>query len=294
MKNNTDEEPLENQPIIPLGNPSDEIVPTEDTEKIHSTKETEKMEVHHHAHGPAAPHHKKNWKSYFWEFLMLFLAVFCGFMAEWQLEHVIEHSREKEFIKSMIEDAQIDISNIERVSGANKKTLLYADSLAAACFNYETGKSDDYEIYRLYRHLLSATEALKPTERTLLQLNNSGGMRLIRNKPSADMIIFYDGCEKDVKDQQEVVNKLKYEFANASIELVNFNYFNLGRDVNVSHDAKLLNHDKIKLTQFANRIAIYGGVLTKYNIDLEEMNENALKLINTLQKEYHLTDNSVE
>ena len=108
------------------------------------------------------------------------------------------------------------------------------------------------------------------------------------------MIIFYDGCEKDVKDQQEVVNKLKYEFANASIELVNFNYFNLGRDVNVSHDAKLLNHDKIKLTQFANRIAIYGGVLTKYNIDLEEMNENALKLINTLQKEYHLTDNSVE
>jgi hypothetical protein len=40
------------------------------------------MEVHHHAHDPAAPHHKKNWKSYFWEFLMLFLAVFCGFLAE--------------------------------------------------------------------------------------------------------------------------------------------------------------------------------------------------------------------
>jgi hypothetical protein len=25
----------------------------------------EDMEVHHHAHDPAAPHHKKNWKSYF-------------------------------------------------------------------------------------------------------------------------------------------------------------------------------------------------------------------------------------
>lgn len=72
------------------------------------------MEVHHHAHDPAAPHHKKNWKSYFWEFLMLFLAVFCGFLAEYQLEHVIENSREKQFIQSFIEDLKIDIASIDR------------------------------------------------------------------------------------------------------------------------------------------------------------------------------------
>ena len=30
--------------------------------------QTKDMEVHHHAHDPAAPHHKKNWKSYFWNF----------------------------------------------------------------------------------------------------------------------------------------------------------------------------------------------------------------------------------
>ncbi len=34
---------------------------------------SEDMEVHHHTH---AAHGKKNLKSYFWEFLMLFLAVF--------------------------------------------------------------------------------------------------------------------------------------------------------------------------------------------------------------------------
>ena len=32
---------------------------------------------------------------YFWKFLMLFLAVFCGFMAEYQLEHRIERESEK-------------------------------------------------------------------------------------------------------------------------------------------------------------------------------------------------------
>ncbi len=40
------------------------------------------MEVHAHTHTA-----RKKWTHYFWEFLMLFLAVFCGFLAENQREH---------------------------------------------------------------------------------------------------------------------------------------------------------------------------------------------------------------
>ncbi|HSR39881.1 MAG TPA: hypothetical protein VLL95_13285 [Phnomibacter sp.] len=50
----------------------------------------ENVEVHHHAHHD---HGKKSWKSYFWEFLMLFLAVFCEFLAECQREHKLEKER---------------------------------------------------------------------------------------------------------------------------------------------------------------------------------------------------------
>jgi hypothetical protein len=53
------------------------------------------MEVHHHAHTA-----RKKWTHYFWEFLMLFLAVFCGFMAENIREHKIEQHRAKEFARS--------------------------------------------------------------------------------------------------------------------------------------------------------------------------------------------------
>ena len=35
------------------------------------------MEVHAHTHTE-----RKKWTHYLWEFLMLFLAVFCGFLAE--------------------------------------------------------------------------------------------------------------------------------------------------------------------------------------------------------------------
>jgi hypothetical protein len=45
------------------------------------------MEVHHHSH------HPKKWKEYITEFLMLFLAVSLGFMAENIREHQIEKHR---------------------------------------------------------------------------------------------------------------------------------------------------------------------------------------------------------
>ena len=39
------------------------------------------MEIHAPTHTP-----RKKWTHYFREFLMLFPAVFCGFLAEYQLE----------------------------------------------------------------------------------------------------------------------------------------------------------------------------------------------------------------
>ena len=39
---------------------------------------------------------------------MLFLAVFCGFLAENQREHMVEHKREKKFAKRMLADLKED------------------------------------------------------------------------------------------------------------------------------------------------------------------------------------------
>ncbi|HLD53446.1 MAG TPA: hypothetical protein VJA82_09085 [Sediminibacterium sp.] len=286
MEDNTGKENLENPTNNQPEKSPHEIIPTIDTKSINLNQETENMEVHHHANHEV----RKNWKSYFWEFLMLFLAVFCGFLAEWQLEHVIEHSREKEFINSMIEDAQIDTANINKAINENKMALLYIDSLMAVCFNYENQKTNDYEIYQFYRRTISSINFLKPTERTLLQLKNAGGMRLIRKKVAADIIIFYDGIEKDVQSQQENVDKLVYDYITASFEFFNFKYLNPGTYIGVSPEAKLLNHNNLKLTYFGNKLAAFGGTFANYNFKLQEMKENAVMLINTLREEYHLID----
>src|SRR5678815_4472219 len=67
------------------------------------------MEVPHHPHTE-----RKKWTHYLWEFLMLFLAVFCGFLAENQREHMIEHERERQYSKQLLADLRKDSAFFKR------------------------------------------------------------------------------------------------------------------------------------------------------------------------------------
>jgi hypothetical protein len=155
------------------------------------------MEVHHHPHVE-----KKSFKEYFLEFLMIFLAVTMGFFAESIRENIADSAKEKEFILSMIEDAQTDTANVRAAVAQNTNRVLRLDSLCTYCFNYAGTPKEDQEIYRLYRYALVHPSIISPTERTLSQLKNSGGMRLIRKKQAVDSIISYDDISKKLADQQ--------------------------------------------------------------------------------------------
>ena len=73
------------------------------------------MEVHAHTHTA-----RKKWTHYFWEFLMLFLAVVCGFFAEYQLEHKIEKDRARQFLESMLIDVKTNIKNLDSLVSQDK------------------------------------------------------------------------------------------------------------------------------------------------------------------------------
>ena len=84
------------------------------------------MELHAHTHTA-----RKKWSHYFWEFLMLFLAVFCGFLAEYKLEHVIEHQREKEYAKALYEEFMADsVSFSNKITARLEKENLGAETIA--------------------------------------------------------------------------------------------------------------------------------------------------------------------
>ena len=67
------------------------------------------MEVHHH---PDLHHRKKNFKEYFLEFLMIFLAVTLGFFAESLREHLSNHSKEKMYIIDIKKDLAADTASL--------------------------------------------------------------------------------------------------------------------------------------------------------------------------------------
>ncbi|MBK7966622.1 MAG: hypothetical protein IPK10_16015 [Bacteroidetes bacterium] len=137
MTENSEEEQIEESTNTHSENNSSEIQSKQNSDEINSNQEIENMEVHHHAHHDG----KKNWKSYFWEFLMLFLAVTLGFFVENQREHYIENLRAKEYSKSLIQDLQNDIIAIQRQTKTATMFIGLADSLINLSPTHLEGKA---------------------------------------------------------------------------------------------------------------------------------------------------------
>ena len=83
------------------------------------------MEVHHGHHLT----HKKKWTEYLLEFLMLFLAVFLGFVAENQREHIVEGHRARDYAKSFLSDLKADTTDIRGAIESEKFRADCMDSL---------------------------------------------------------------------------------------------------------------------------------------------------------------------
>ena len=249
------------------------------------------MEIHHHSNS----HGKKNWKSYIWEFLMLFLAVFCGFLAEYQLEHKIERDREKEYILSMIEDATTDIVNIHTAIALNTKRIYNLDSLANKSFNYGLPGIDDPSLYKLFQSCLRHPDFVSPTERTMTQLMNSGGMRLLQNKTAVDSILQYDDFAKKLTNQQEWYENMLRELIEPGVKIFNFKY-NPEIDLDKlkplrssSYDSAKLNiTEKSLLIELGNRAIMYRNVVIFYIRLLHEGELHAANLKQTLQNKYQI------
>ena len=156
------------------------------------------MEVHHHAHDPAAPHHKKNWKSYFWEFLMLFLAVFCGFLAEYQLELTVERHREKEYAALLIQDLENDIINTNSTIKQVQKVSASIDSISSFVYKGISGNKVSGSFY--YHSQIGAFSPLLIwNDATLIQLTQSGNLRYFRNHKLVNKLSAYYSMQSYVR-----------------------------------------------------------------------------------------------
>src|SRR5436190_11274906 len=163
------------------------------------------MEVHAHSH--TAPAHggtgRKKWTHYLWEFLMLFIAVFCGFLAENFREHQVEKERGKQYIMSFYEDMKTDTARISIYVGYGDEKIEGLSNLAGC---YDT-VSKNVKATSCMLDLIKSTtfnRPFQPIDRTLNQLANAGGFRLLQ-KVDADSIVRYEKKINQLEDFQKTI-----------------------------------------------------------------------------------------
>lgn len=280
MEDNKDEEHLDNPPNTPFENSSDVIIPTNDTETIYPNQESENMEVHHHAHHEG----KKNWKSYIWEFLMLFLAVFCGFLAEYQLEHMIEKDRGKQYIISFYKDLKYDTSHLTQVIN-NYKTKAEISKEISICYDSVIAK---LPCKSCLKNLYSKSQGfyeLRVSDRTMQQLKNAGGLRLLKSD-DADSILAYDNLIRGYKvDETTTFQETQTTIRDMSAAL--FSYA-VKKDQKNTSDNLLITDDRIIINKYFNtldRYARYSGI---YVLMLEKLKSKAINIMHYFNKKYHI------
>jgi len=246
------------------------------------------MEVHHHA--TTSP---QKWTHYLWEFLMLFLAVFCGFLAENFREHQVENRREQQFIYSLIDDVKLDTGALNAILIRRIRRKEMFDSLSLLL----NGTERDKHVSRLY-YFARQMQRLSPViftynDRTIQQLKNGGNMRLIRKSTVTDAVVLYDAAVREMYTTQEREN----DYMLQSLPHI-YRIFD-GQIMDLMVDSTSAIHEPppaVKLLPGAQAsVNDFNGVLHSIkssNIVLitkvKTMITEGEKLLNILKEEYHL------
>jgi len=246
------------------------------------------MEVHQHSHTA-----RKKWTHYFWEFLMLFLAVFCGFLAEYQLEHTIEKDREKQFITTLIEDLKSDTAQLTQ-------TILYKRSRERMCdslvFNLSLPDYKNYgrNIY-YYARNLTRPQYFSPNDRTIQQLKNSGSLRLIRKLAVSDSIMFYDQqlrvlqiLNEDERSNRDSFRELVATVFDGKILYSQIDSVDITNYKKPSGTTELFMKDAVSVNKVISWSQFMKTVLRGVRYRLEMTRTIAVRLLAFLQKEYGL------
>jgi len=248
------------------------------------------MEVHAHSHTA-----RNKWTHYFWEFMMLFLAVFCGFLAEYQLEHKIEREKSKQYIQSIYEDLKEDtaslantiamvsvlIENLKSIATCHDAVLKNPELTPCMLSLFKNSR-------RIYTFYL--------TDRTIRQLTNAGGFRLLR-KQDTDSIMKYERLYLLYKDNEST--QLQNSIDNLRVSynlLVNFStnytiFDEEGIQMKDSIPAALplfITHDSSLINKYFNDLLRFFRNLQIQRIILKNLEVRANCHINYFKDKYHL------
>ena len=228
---------------------------------------------------------------------MLFLAVFCGFLAENQREHIVEGKREKKLMRNLHEDLKIDRDRLKNSPGKFANTFKWLDSSIILLDNQNLKDKE---------HLLAETifkgtywPFITFTDVTLVQLRNAGYFRLIKSDSLSNIIASYDTRLKRSNDLQVITreNSRLIDVEGANL----FDYKLIGdvfqnqmagnspdsMDLNQLRDIKLMSYDTSVLRDYQLKLKKIWIAYKLLEGDYKRNFDLIMDLIGKLEEEYH-------
>lgn len=247
------------------------------------------MEVHHH---PDMEHKPKHFKEYFLEFVMIFLAVTMGFIAESIREHYTDRSREREYIHGFISNVETDTANLTGVLTFDRQQLKGIDSFLLLAHAPMADNNNRKEFYNLFMKYLYTSATFKSSDATLQQLKNTGDYRLIIRDHAADSLAQYDSDINGIYTEGAIYEAYFKEIISRLDELTDMTVFTdttYIRGGKWSEKPLPLLNDPDKLRVLFNKVFDFRIITNAYAEDyLAPELGKATRLIAFLKKEYNI------
>ena len=222
---------------------------------------------------------------------MLFLAVFCGFLAENIREHRIEKDREKQFIGSLISDLKDDTLIITKQITSLEKSIILLDSLGMLLDSPALARKSGEAIYYTSR-LGNRMAPLVNNSRTFDQLKNSGGFRLISNPETSNRIMNYYAQLPELRMVEDIFESENESYKAVASKIIDPAVYRRqispdGSIIRIGGNPALLNYDAALLKQLGFYTVQMNGSREGMIPLLERLKQSALKLLKYLQNTYH-------
>lgn len=251
------------------------------------------MEVHSHTHSP-----RKKWSHYFWEFLMLFLAVSLGFVVENLRENYIESHRAEEYSISLVNDLQNDTLTINRVQNNLIQFHLKLDTLIVLLKtpNLKSVPSKKLNELNLFAY---ADPTMSPNTLTTTEMKNSGSVRYFRSDSLKFLFTIHDQKWTDIINVHDgnkyITQQIRLTMAKLfDIRAMNVsNFFDSSQtkifNIQLPNDTlPLLSYDNELINQYANYCILKQKNWENYYARLTGVKRTTVRLLKELKKEYHL------
>jgi hypothetical protein len=178
------------------------------------------MEVHHH---PDLHHKKKNFKEYFFEFLMIFLAVTLGFIAENIREKITEHHRAKIYAAEMVNDLVSDTIQLRRYINYMTNADHNVDTLFQLLSAHEPKEIPSGKLY-WYGLFAGASESFVPNDATFQQMKSSGSLSYFTHSSIAKKVAEYDRFCRKMKSDDNSDDGIHVEIRKVRAQIFEFKY----------------------------------------------------------------------